>query len=77
MARPEYWIYVNGSMKKAQMHKSTCGSCRFGRQMQGVRASEDDWWGGPFATRDEAWAHAQSEALKLGGNPTACPLCRP
>jgi len=77
MGKTEYWVYVNSSLKRAQLHKSTCGSCRFGRHMHGERSTGEDWWGGPFSARDEAWEHAKAEALKLGATPTLCPLCHP
>jgi len=73
----EYWVYVNEASKKAELHKSKCGSCKYGRTMHGKRTASNDRWEGPFDARDRAWECAESAATKFGGVPTKCALCHP
>ena len=77
MAGTEYWVYVNRDFKKAELHKSKCGSCKYGRTMHGDRTTAKDWWEGPFDCRDRAWECAQSTATMVGAVPTKCSLCHP
>lgn len=77
MARQQYWVYVNSSLRKSQVHKSNCGSCKFGLQLRSNRTSGEDWWGGPFDSRDEALSYARSESATIGADASLCPLCRP
>jgi len=73
----EYWVYVNNSMKKAQLHNSKCSACKFGRVLKTDAAFSNDWWEGPFDSRDRAWESAESAAKKVGGAPSKCMMCRP
>ena len=73
----QYWVYINSSQKKAQLHKAKCGSCKYGQTLRSNSATSNDWWEGPFDSRNSAWECAQSAATKVGGVPTRCALCHP
>ena len=73
----EYWVYVNTSMKKAQLHKSKCSACRFGQALKGKSDVSTDWWEGPFDSRDSGWESTQAAATKIGGMASKCMMCRP
>jgi len=72
-----YWVYVDKPTKRVLLHKSTCGACNDGEGMHGHRDPKLNWWTDSFASRDDAWNYAQSEARKLRTQPAVCSLCHP
>ena len=69
-----FWVYEQFSHKRARIHRSTCRYCNDGQGVGGDATNDDDKWHGPFATFEEAEAHA----LSLGQADTRpCGVCKP
>ena len=73
----QYYVYVNNSLRKAQVHTSKCKACRFALGRQSGSSGAQDWWEGPFDKKDAAWEYAQSEAAQVGGVASKCMMCKP
>jgi len=73
----DYWVYVDAVTKAVKLHKSTCGACRSGKGMHGHQRLKENWWKGPFSSRDDALKYAQSQAQLLRTQPATCGLCHP
>jgi len=70
-----FYVYVRKSDEWALVHRA---GCRFPRQMNGAGGlsprSNTGTWTGPFASREEAFAQAQSIGL---GSVRGCTYCKP
>ena len=73
----QYYVYVNNSLRKAQVHTSKCKACKFALDRQGGSSGAQDWWEGPFDKKEAAWEYAQSGAAQVGGVASKCMMCKP
>ena len=73
----QYYVYVNNSLKKAQVHTSKCKACKFALDRQGGSSGAQDWWEGPFDKKEAAWEYAQFGAAQVGGVASKCMMCKP
>ncbi len=70
-----FYVYARKSDEWALVHRAWC---RFPRQINGASGfmlrSNTGTWSGPFSSRDEAFARAQSNGL---GSVRGCTYCKP
>lgn len=69
-----FWIYENWTIRKARVHRGSCGFCRDGRGIHAQDSGHNGKWHGPVSDRDVAFAVARNT-----GQPDtrACGVCAP